>query len=134
MPALANIEGIGETYSERLAQARIGSTQTLLKRGATRKGRQQIAKATGIRRQLILDWVNRADLFRIDGVGEEYSDLLEASGVDTVAELANRNAKNLLEKMAQVNIRQRLVRRIPSLSQVANWIGQAKRLPRMVEY
>ena len=134
MPALVRIEGIGETYADKLANARIGTTQTLLKRGATRKGRKEIAKLAGVDGKKILNWVNRADLFRINGVGEEYSDLLEASGVDTVLELAQRNADHLFEKMVEVNTRRNLVRRTPSLSVVKEWIRQAKKLPRVIEY
>lgn len=134
MPALVNIEGIGEKFADKLAEAKIGSTQTLLKRGATRKGRKEIAQATGVDSKKILGWVNRADLFRIHGVGEEYSDLLEAAGVDTVVELATRNAEHLFRKMIQVNDRRKLVRRPPALSVVGDWIKQAKKLPRVIEY
>lgn len=134
MPALVNIEGIGEVYAGRLADARIGTTQALLKRGATRKGRAEIAKLAGVTPRLILNWVNRADLFRIHGVGEEYSDLLEASGVDTVAELAMRNAEHLRGKMVDVNERKNCVRRIPATAQIKDWIRQAKKLPRAVLY
>ena len=134
MPALVRIEGIGETYADKLANARIGTTQTLLKRGATRQGRKEIAKIAGVDGRKILNWVNRADLFRIHGVGEEYSDLLEAAGVDTVVELAQRNPDHLVEKMVEVNERRNLVRKTPALSIVTEWIRQAKKLPRVVEY
>ena len=134
MPALVRIEGIGEQYADKLANARIGTTQTLLKRGATRRGRKEIAMIAGVNGKKILNWVNRADLFRINGVGEEYSDLLEASGVDTVVELAQRNADHLHEKMIEVNERRKLVRRPPALSQVRGWIEQAEKLPRVIEY
>ena len=134
MPALVNIEGIGEAFADKLAEAKIGSTQTLLNRGSTRAGRKEIAQLTGVDSKKILGWVNRADLFRIRGVGEEYSDLLEAAGVDTVVELATRNAENLFAKMNNVNDRRKLVRRPPALSLVEDWIKQAKKLPRVVEY
>lgn len=134
MAALVNIEGIGEAFADKLAEAKIGSTQTLLQRGATRAGRKAIAQLTGVESKRILDWVNRADLFRIHGVAEEYSDLLEAAGVDTVVELATRNAEHLFEKMKDVNDRRKLVRRPPALSMVQAWIEQAKQLPRIVEY
>ena len=134
MPALVRIEGIGETYADKLANARIGTTQTLLKRGATRQGRKEIAKIAGVDGRKILNWVNRADLFRIHGVGEEYSDLLEAAGVDTVVELAQRNPDHLVAKMVEVNERRNLVRKTPALSIVTEWIRQAKKLPRIVEY
>jgi predicted flap endonuclease-1-like 5' DNA nuclease len=84
--------------------------------------------------KLILEWVNLADLFRIKGIGEEYSDLLEEAGVDTVPELAQRNPANLLQKLVEVNEEKKLVRRLPVLSQVEDWVKQAKDLPRIVEY
>ena len=134
MAALVEIEGIGEKFADKLAQAKIGTTQTLLKRGASRRGRQEIAKIAGVDRTKILGWVNRADLFRIHGVGEEYSDLLEAAGVDTVVELAQRIPEHLHATIVEVNSTRKLVRRAPALSSVADWIRQAKRLPRIVEY
>ena len=134
MPALVTIEGIGETYAERLAEARIESTQALLKRGATKQGRKEIAKLAGVNDRLILSWVHKADLFRIRGIGEEYSDLLEASGVDTVLELAQRNAKHLHAKMISMNQQRHLVRRPPALTQVENWVRQAKKLPRVIQF
>ena len=134
MPALVSIEGIGEQYAQKLALAQIGSTQALLERGKTRQGRKEIAKIAGVTVHQILDWVNRADLFRVDGIGEEYSDLLEASGVDTVVELSKRDPEHLHSKLLDVNGRRRLVRRPPALKMVEDWIAQAKKLPRAVEY
>ena len=98
MAKLTKIEGVGEFYAQKLQEAGVGTTQALLEKGASPKGRQEIAKKTGIRETLILRWVNRVDLFRIKGVGEEYSDLLEAAGVDTVPELAQRNPENLYQR------------------------------------
>jgi predicted flap endonuclease-1-like 5' DNA nuclease len=134
MANLLDIEGVGEVYAGKLKAAGVASTGALLKLGATPKGRQEIAEKSGISEKLILEWVNHVDLFRIKGVGEEYADLLEEAGVDTVPELAQRKAENLLEKMTAVNAEKKLVRRLPVLSQVIDWIGQAKKLPRVVTY
>lgn len=134
MPALVNIEGIGEQYADKLAKARIGTTQTLLKHCATRQGRVRVAKESGVSSKILLGFVNRADLFRVRGIGEEYSDLLEATGVDTVPELATRNAEHLYEAMFATNQKRHLVRRPPALKQVQNWIQHAKQLERVVEY
>ena len=134
MTKLTTIEGIGETYAQQLLEAGIATTEALLAQGASPKGRQELADKTGIGGKLILGWVNAADLFRIKGVGEEYSDLLEASGVDTVPELARRNAENLRAKMAEVNQEKRLVRQLPSQAQVQSWIEQAQALPRVMTY
>ncbi len=108
--------------------------EALLKLGATPKDREALAEKVGIDKKLILEWVNHADLFRIKGVAEEYSDLLEEAGVDTVVELAQRNAENLLAKIQEVNAAKKLVRRIPTLAQIQNWIEQAKSLPRAIHY
>ena len=134
MTKLIKIEGIGPVYGQKLAEVGIATVEALLEKGATPKGRDTLAEETGISHKLILEWVNHADLFRIKGVGEEYSDLLEESGVDTVPELAQRNAANLHAKMTEVNEAKKLVRRLPSQSQVADWVAQAKELPRKITY
>ena len=134
MTSIIDIEGIGKDYAKKLGKYGIKTTETLLKKGATPKGREEIAKGTGLTNHQILEWVNRADLFRVRGIGEEYSDLLEASGVDTVVELSKRDAKNLTAKMAEVNTKKRLVRRLPAEKEVVKWIAQAKKMPRAVSY
>lgn len=134
MAKLETVEGIGPFYAEKLRAVGIGSLEGLLDTGATPEGRRELAEKTGIGSEYILDWVNRADLMRIRGVGEEYSDLLEKAGVDTVVELAQRNPANLRQKLLDVNAEKRLVRRPPSLSMVASWVEQAKALPRAVSY
>ena len=134
MARLIDIEGIGKVYVEKLNKTGISTTDSLLKACAKPQGRKEIAEKTGISDKLILEWTNLADLFRIKGIGEEYSDLLEEAGVDTVPELAQRNPENLLEKLHEVNETKKLVRRLPVLSQVESWVKQAKDLPRVIEY
>jgi predicted flap endonuclease-1-like 5' DNA nuclease len=131
---LIDIEGIGPVYAEKLASMGLRTTSDLLQAGANPKGREDLAVASGISKKLILRWVNQADLFRIKGVGEQYADLLEAAGVDTVPELAQRRADNLTKKLVKVNEEKRLVRRTPTEAQVAAWIEAAKGLPRAVTY
>jgi len=130
---IINIEGIGPIYAEKLKKIGIETTIDLLEAGATLKGREELAEKTWIPSRLILEWVKLADLFRIKSVDEEYSDLLEEAGVDTVAELATRNPENLYTKLVEVNQEKKLVRRLMSQEQVGNWIEQAKKLPRKVE-
>jgi predicted flap endonuclease-1-like 5' DNA nuclease len=134
MAKLTDIEGIGPSYASKLEEAGIKSTDALLKQGASPQGRKEIAKSTGLREEQILEWVNHVDLFRIKGVGGEYADLLEAAGVDTVPELAQRNPKNLLDKMVKVNQDKKLVRKLPTENQVGDWCEQAKGLPRVIRY
>jgi predicted flap endonuclease-1-like 5' DNA nuclease len=134
MAKLTEIEGIGPAYAEKLIAAGLTTTEALLEAGATPKGRTDLAAKTGISEKLILRWVNMSDLFRIKGVGEQYSDLLEAAGVDTVAELAQRKAENLQAKMVEVNAEKQLVRRVPTLAEVTSWVEFAKTLPRAVSY
>jgi predicted flap endonuclease-1-like 5' DNA nuclease len=134
MAKILDIEGIGPTYAQKLTAEGITTTDTLLDAAATPKGREELSEKTGIAESLLLEWVNLADLFRIKGVGEEYSDVLEEAGVDTVAELSRRNAENLHAKILEVNESKQLVRRPPALSVLQNWIEQAKSLPRKVEY
>ena len=134
MTKLNYVEGIGEVYAQKLRDASIGSIEHFLKQGSTPSGRKDIAEKSGISEKLILEWINHCDLFRIKGVAEEYSDLLEEAGVDTVVELAQRNAANLFQKMGEVNVAKKLVRKMPTENQVAGWIAQAKKLPRILHY
>jgi predicted flap endonuclease-1-like 5' DNA nuclease len=134
MAKLSKVEGIGEFYAQKLQAAGIATTQALLEKGASPQGRTEIAEKTGISEKLILEWVNHVDLFRIKGVGEEYSDLLEEAGVDTIPELAQRNPEHLHQKLVAVNQEKKLVRQLPTRSQVSDWIEQAKRLPRVITY
>jgi predicted flap endonuclease-1-like 5' DNA nuclease len=131
---IIDIEGIGPAYANKLIKAGIRTTGALLKNGASDKDRKKITQATGIGRHLILEWVNRADLYRITGVGRQYSDLLEKTGVDSVVELSKRVPGNLYDKMVKVNQAQNLVNRMPNLKQVKIWVQQAKKLPRVVTY
>ena len=131
---IVDIEGIGPAYAKKLADAGIRTTDALLKKGATAAARKELEASTWIGHDLLLEWVNLADLYRIKGVGSEYSDLLEEAGVDTVAELGNRVPENLLQKMVEVNKAKNLVNKMPGVMQVKAWIQQAKKLPRAVMY
>jgi predicted flap endonuclease-1-like 5' DNA nuclease len=129
------VEGIGATYAGKLTAAGVSSTDDLLERGAKPSGRDALAAATGISGTLILEWVNHVDLMRIKGVGSEYSDLLEAAGVDSPAELARRNAANLATTVQEVvAARPDIVRRIPSETELQDWIDQSTKLPKVVEH
>jgi len=134
MAKISDIEGIGPKYAALLAKEGIRTVEGLLKVAAKSKDRKKLSEVLQISDKLILEWVNLADLFRIKGIGEEYSDLLEEAGVDTVPELAQRKPENLLQKLVEVNEAKKLVRRLPVLSQVEAWVKQAKDLPRIVEY
>jgi predicted flap endonuclease-1-like 5' DNA nuclease len=134
MAHIADIEGIGAAYAQTLAEKGVTTTEALLEKCATPAGRKALAEETAISGKLILKWANRADLARIKGIGSEYADLLEAAGVDTVPALARRNAANLYASLTSTNEEKKLTRRPPSESQVADWIEQAKALPRKLTY
>lgn len=134
MASIVDIEGIGSAYAEKLRTAGVRSVADLLRCGGTAKDRQDLATATGIDGSKLLEWVNHADLFRVRGIGAEYADLLEAAGVDTVPELKQRNANALYEKLVETNGEKKLVRKLPTANQVADWVKQAQDLPRVVEY
>lgn len=131
---LLEIEGIGPAFAEALGKQGVSTVEDLLTEGATPTGRHKLAESAGITEKLVLEWVNHADLFRVKGIGSEYADLLEAAGVDTVPELAQRNAANLTEALTKANEAKKLVRRIPSQTEVGHWIDEAKALPRAVTY
>jgi len=131
---IIDIEGIGEVYAEKLIAAGITKVSELLEKCKKPSGRDALEKETGISGKLILRWANHADLFRIDGVGPQFSELLEASGVDTVKELRHRVAENLQAKLEEVNAQKNLCNRVPSVTEVQRMIDQAKELPPMLEY
>jgi predicted flap endonuclease-1-like 5' DNA nuclease len=134
MTKISDVEGIGPVYAAKLEAADVKTVEHLLEVCATPKGRKELAAKAGISETLVLKWANRADLARIKGVGSEYADLLEVAGVDTVIELATRKPDNLLAKMSEVNEAKKLVRKMPVLSQVEDWVKQAKALPRVMTY
>lgn len=134
MTKLMEIEGIGAVYSEKLIAVGVKSTEQLLEMGGSKKGRKTLSEKSGISEGNLLEWVNRADLARIKGIGSEYADLLEAAGVDSVPELAMRNAEHLFQKMTQINEAKKMTRRMPTLNQVAGWVKEAKTLPRIVTH
>jgi predicted flap endonuclease-1-like 5' DNA nuclease len=134
MSAIIDVEGIGPVFAEKLVEAGITTTGALLKEGATPSGRKKIEKDTGIAHKLILRWTNHVDLYRITGVQKQYAELLEAAGVDSVVELAQRDPANLLPKIVATNKKKNLVRKLPTQKQVADWVAQAKKLPRVITY
>lgn len=131
---IEDIEGIGAVMGEKFRSAGVKDTDSLLQNALTPKQRKELAEKTGLSEARILKFANMADLYRISGVGSEYSELLEAAGVDTVPELAQRNAANLTQAMATVNQQKKLTRQVPTETEVTKWIEQAKGLPRMIEH
>lgn len=134
MARISSIEGIGNGYTAKMMQAGITTVEHLLELGATRQGRKALAEKLGVSEKLILNWVNKADLFRIKGVGSQYAGLLETAGVDSVPELAQRNPEHLLDKMQEINNSRNLVRSMPYLKQVTKWVNRARELPRVVNH
>lgn len=131
---IAEIEGIGEVYAEKLQAAGIKTTDDLLEKCATPSGRKKIAEETGISGKLILKWANHADLFRIKGIAGQFAELLEAGGVDTVKEFRHRVAANLQPKLLEVNEAKNLCNRVPSVSEIEKMIAQAKELEPIISY
>jgi predicted flap endonuclease-1-like 5' DNA nuclease len=128
------IEGIGPSYREKLQAAGIKTTDDLLSHCAKPAGRKKVCENTGLSEKHILGWTNMADLMRVSGIGRQYAELLEASGVDTIKELRNRNAENLAAKMNEVNAKKKLAKATPAKSVVEDWIAQAKKTDPMIEY
>ena len=132
---ILDVEGIGPTFAEQLRGAGVETTDDLLARAGSRDGRDRLAKETGLTAKQLLEWVNHADLMRLDGVGSEYADLLEAAGVDSCAELAQRNAANLAQTFLELDAaRPNWIRRVPTEATVAGWIAEAKSLEAVVSH
>lgn len=134
MATIADIEGIGTAHAKKMRDANIQTVEDLLKAGATPSLRKKLAELLDVSEKVLLEWINHADLFRIDGVGSETADMLEEAGVDTVKELAQRSAENLLEKIVEVNEKKKLMRKLPSVETISGWIEQAKKLKAMISY
>ena len=131
---IEQIEGIGAAYAEKLTAAGIKTTEDLLEKCASRKGRLAIAEETGISAKLILKWTNHADLFRINGIAGQFAELLEAAGVDTVKEFRHRVPANLQPKLEAVNAEKNLCNRVPSVTELEKMIAQAKELEPLITY
>ncbi|WP_297337740.1 DUF4332 domain-containing protein [Algoriphagus sp.] len=132
--SITAIEGIGEIFQGKLEQAGIKTVEGLLEKGASKAGRKSIAESSGIDEGKILDWVNMADLFRINGVASQFAELLKAAGVDTVKELRTRNAENLHAALVKTQEEKGLTKAVPALSKIQDFIAQAKELEPMVTY
>jgi len=128
------IEGIGRGYADKLKQAGVATVESLLDSAGEKSARKKLADKTGLSEKLLLKWTNMADLFRVNGIAGQYAELLERAGVDTVKELAQRNAATLHAKMNEVNEASKVVRRPPALKTVESWVAQAKTLPRKVSH
>ncbi len=134
MPSIDAIQGLSRTQARNLRRNRVRTTEALLKRAATRADRKALAGITGLDEKEILSWANRADLMRVKGVGEEYADLLEAVGIDTVKELRRRNPHSLLRQLVELNEKKNLVRRLPTEDMVEGWVSGAKKLEPVISY
>lgn len=134
MPSIDQIEGLGVRSATKLRKAGIRTTESLLKRAASKQGRSSLAAQAGLDEAQVLGWVNRADLMRCKGIGSEYSDLLGAAGVNTVNELRRRNASTLTAKLVALNDAKRMVRRLPTEHMVARWIEQAQEIQPLVSH
>ncbi len=131
---IIDLQGIGPAYAKKLISAGIRTAETLLKKGGSAKGRKEIAAATGISDDLILRWVNHADLCRVKGIGPQFAELLEKAGVDSVAELSKRLGGNLYKKLVDANRAHKVAGVVPSAKQVEGWIAAAKNLPKAVSH
>ncbi|TQV82125.1 DUF4332 domain-containing protein [Denitrobaculum tricleocarpae] len=131
---IEEIEGIGGVYREKLSAAGIDTTDSLLQACGTPAGRKALAETSEISEKMLLTWANMADLMRINGVGKQFAELLEAAGVDTVKELKHRNAANLAEKMTEINEQKSLTNGAVSEGQVSGWIEQAKTMDPAISY
>ena len=134
MASIAAIESMDQRDATKLRKAGVRTTDALLKTAATRTGRRRLAREANLSESEILSWVNRADLMRIKGIGSEYADLMEAAGVDTIRELRRRNPDRLLTAMTEMNVRRRLIRRLPTDGMVAGWIEAAKGIEPLVTH
>ena len=134
MAKLSEIKGITIQISYLIEAQGIKTVEALLEACSTSKGRKGLATSTGLDEKDILTWTNRADLARVKGIATQNADLLEAAGVDTVPELAQRNPENLHAAILEENNKNKIVSKMASINQVKDWVDQAKKLPRAINY
>jgi predicted flap endonuclease-1-like 5' DNA nuclease len=123
---IEEVEGIGPAFAQKLSVVKIQTTEDLLRVCSDAKGRKEVAAKTGVSEGQLLKWSNLADLMRVSGIGPQFSELLEAAGVDTIKELRTRNAENLAEKMKEVNTTKNLTNAVPTATVISTWIEKAK--------
>ncbi len=111
----------------------IADTKRLLERTTKLSARKALAKATRIPLLRVTELAQKCDLLRVSGVGPTMMRLLRASGVAHSGELARRDAESLAAKMRQVNATKGLSEVVPGGAVLADWIGQAQRMPRILE-
>jgi predicted flap endonuclease-1-like 5' DNA nuclease len=131
---IEEIEGVGPAFAQKLMAAGVPTIEALLEQGSKAAERARLAASTGISEQVLLKWVNTADLMRVKGIGSEYSELLEVAGVDSATELAQRRPENLHARLEEINDARKLVRRVPTLQEVERWVAEARRLPKVVTH
>lgn len=128
MASIGDVGIIDPKSATRLRKAGIRTTEGLLKRASTRKGRQDLSNETGLDSGALLTWANRADVMRVKGVGAEYAELLAAVGVTTISQLKRRNPTALTNQIAELNGRKSLVSRMPTEGMVSGWVAAATEL------
>lgn len=131
---ISKIRGIKAPHVTAIKAQRITNSQALVEAAKTPKARKALAAATGIAESTVLELANRADLARVLGIGEVFSNLLEEAGVDTVKELSKRKPDNLHAKLAEVNVKGKHAKRAPTLVECTDWVEQAKALPKLLTY
>lgn len=134
MARIDEIRTLPHRDATRLRKVGVRTTDSLLKRAATRSGRAQLSDETDISTADILEWVNYADLMRVKGIGGEYAELLMICGISTVRELRRRNGVALTAKIQNVNEKKDLVKRLPTEVMVATWIDRASELDVLVRH
>lgn len=129
---LAAAIGLSSGDSDKLSAAGVDKASSLLKQASTPAGRRALAAETGMDEAMIYASVKKVDLMRVKGVGHKYAALLLASGIDSTAELAQRNPANLLATMTEVNSAENIVDMLPSEDEVSGWVTQAKSLKKVI--
>ena len=125
---VSGIRGITPELAAKLKGAGVDNTDELLAAAQMRGPRGELAKKLGVNPSQILELVNRADLARLKGIGDAYSNLLEEAGVDSVKELAHRVPANLHATITKVNEAKKITTRPPDLGAITDWIEQAKQM------
>ncbi|TFF69099.1 MAG: DUF4332 domain-containing protein [Promethearchaeota archaeon] len=124
---LTEIIGLEEKHAKLLASAGIREIEDLL--ALSYYQIKQLARSIGVSVKTLDTWQEHADLMRVEGITPEVANALNLIGIDSVKELAYRNAKNSLERLKNLKgDNPNVLGKLPTIKKVEEWIKGAKNM------
>lgn len=130
---LSKLRGLPSAIRLALKARRITTCEQLLRAAGSESARRILLAQTRLDEADLMVIVHRADLARIDGLGAVFGLILEEIGISTVAQLAAEEPAQLHHRVREYNRQERISRRSPTPEEVADWVTQARHLPKRVD-